>query len=83
VLDRTARHGLAVALLAAAGAQRTDDQIARLTSIRGGVGCGRVEVSVVGEAVLVSVFDAWGSSSRSIQLDVDSARQLAAEVDAL
>jgi hypothetical protein len=82
LLDRAARHQLAVALLNAVDALLHDDRVIGEAVIDPGVGRGRAEVAVVAGGVLISVFDAWGSSSRSIRLDQASVRRLASEAEA-
>jgi hypothetical protein len=82
LLNRAARHELAVALLNAVDAVLRGDRAAVQAVIAPGVGRGRAEVAVVAGAVLLSVFDAWGNSSRSIRLDDASVLRLASEADA-
>jgi hypothetical protein len=83
VLDRAARHELAAALLASIDGLRRGDGAVAPAAIHPGVGRGRAEVAVGSDAVVLSVFDAWGDCSRSIRLNVASARQLASAMEGL
>jgi hypothetical protein len=83
VLDRAARHELAVALVAAIDGLWRGGGAVALAAIHPGVGRGRAEVTVESDAVVLSVFDAWGDCSRSIRLDVASARQLVSAMERL